>query len=103
MSPHDKSLSAEFKRRVGFGAVDASKNQELAGKYGVTALPTYVTFEDGKEVERLVGADPKALKDLLERYSKNAASAKAAPAKGASVKPAPALAKSAPARVAPAA
>ena len=42
----------------------------MAAELGITAIPTFVLFKDGKEVHRVVSANPKALevaiKDGLE-------------------------------------
>ena len=74
MKEHDKKLSSEFKHRIAFGAVEVDakdqKNSEISRELNVEGIPTYVTFEDGKEVERFVGGDPYALKDMLDRYAK---------------------------------
>lgn len=39
--------------------VDVDENPEIAQKYGVQSLPTLVLFNDGQEVERLVGMQSK--------------------------------------------
>jgi thioredoxin 1 len=36
-------------------AVDIDDNQELAMKYGVTAIPTLIAFKDGQIVNKSVG------------------------------------------------
>ena len=46
---------------------DVDENQELASKYGVRSIPTTVIEENGVEVDRFVGAQPKHI--VLERLS----------------------------------
>lgn len=39
--------------------IDVDKCQDLAMKYGISAMPTLIVIEDGKEVKRSIGAIPK--------------------------------------------
>ena len=44
-------------------------NQDLAMKYGVMSIPTLIVFKNGEEIDRSVGALPKArLQALLEKH-----------------------------------
>ena len=40
-------------------SVDADNEQELAARYGVLGLPTFLLFNNGAPVQTLVGARPK--------------------------------------------
>ncbi len=46
--------------------INADFNSGLTAEYGLRSIPTFILFEDGKEVHRIVGARPKAvfLKEL---------------------------------------
>lgn len=58
---------AEEQSEVKIVKVDVDQAQEIAGRYGVLSIPTFVLFKDGKEVRREVGALPKAaLRKLIE-------------------------------------
>lgn len=58
---------AEEQAEVKIVKVDVDQAQEIAGRYGVLSIPTFVLFKDGKEVRREVGALPKAaLRKLIE-------------------------------------
>lgn len=39
--------------------VNIDEQRELAGKYNVMSIPTFILFKDGKEVNRIIGAMPK--------------------------------------------
>ena len=50
-----------------FIKVDGDACRGTAAKLGVRAFPTFVMYLDGKEVDRLEGADPRSLDDMLAR------------------------------------
>lgn len=46
--------------------VDVDQNNEVAGKYDVSSIPTLIIFKDGKEVKRFVGVQQEvALADAV--------------------------------------
>lgn len=48
-------IDREYGEKVEIFKVDVDESQEMAIRYGVTAMPTLVFFKDGEEVERRVG------------------------------------------------
>ncbi|KAH6608775.1 hypothetical protein Trco_002121 [Trichoderma cornu-damae] len=52
-----------------FAKVDNDKNQDIASEYGVTALPTFLLFRDGKVIHEVQGANPVELKAVLEKLA----------------------------------
>ena len=62
MGPVYESLAAKFPTVV-FLKVDIDELAVVAQEWGVTGVPAFFLVRDGKEVDRLVGAD----KDRLER------------------------------------
>ena len=48
-----------YKNKVSFVKVDVDQNQELAGKYSVFSIPTFILFKGGKPVNQFVGARDK--------------------------------------------
>ena len=55
--------------KFAFVKVNVDAQREVAGQYGVTAMPTFMLFKDGKKVEEVRGADVRALKALVERVA----------------------------------
>ena len=53
-----------------FGVVklDIDESPEIAAKYNVMSVPTFIIFKDGKDIERMMGAMPKDL--ILEKINK---------------------------------
>lgn len=45
------------------------KLRGVASQYGVTAMPTFVLMKDGKEVQRIRGADLRALEAGIQAIS----------------------------------
>lgn len=69
ISHHIEKLSDKFKD-VAFFKVDVDQNPEIAGHLNVTAMPTFIYFKKGKELGKIVGADPAGIKNELDRFSK---------------------------------
>jgi thioredoxin len=59
MVPIFNELEKDYKGKIEFKRVDVEAEGELASKYGIRSIPTFVITKDGKEVERKVGAMPK--------------------------------------------
>lgn len=58
-------MSDEFTNIV-FLKVDVDENPETAVKYQVSAMPTFLFIKRGEVVDKLMGANPAALKQMLE-------------------------------------
>ena len=59
-------LAREFRGRARLASLDVETHPGQARDSGVTALPTFVLYENGRESARLVGARPKGdLRTLL--------------------------------------
>lgn len=43
-------------RHIKFARVNVDQNQNISMKFGVQAIPTFIMFKDGKQVERMMGA-----------------------------------------------
>ena len=68
LGPVIEQLAEDYEGKdVIIGKVDVDENPELAQRYGVMSIPTVLLLEDGKEVDRKVGAMPyEAYADLLD-------------------------------------
>lgn len=68
MAPVLNELSSVYQGKVTFLKLDTDKNPRMANKYGITALPTFKIFKNGKEVTSWEGMTTKRqLQNLLER------------------------------------
>ena len=69
VGPIIEALSAEYSSKVAFGKMNVDENQMVPGSFGIMSIPTIIIFNHGKEVERLVGAYPKAhIEAMIKQY-----------------------------------
>mmetsp|Transcript_66566 Transcript_66566/g.214526 ORF Transcript_66566/g.214526 Transcript_66566/m.214526 type:complete len:108 (+) Transcript_66566:100-423(+) len=52
-----------------FLSVDVDENEEVAEKYGVNAMPTFMVFKSKEMQESFTGADIKRLEELVKKYT----------------------------------
>lgn len=69
MEPVMEELGKELAGRLHIEKINVDQNQEMAAKYGVMSIPTYVILKDDKEVERIIGAISK--ENLVKAISKH--------------------------------
>lgn len=59
MGPVVDEIAREMGENAKVCKVNIDEQTELATKYDVMSIPTFIVFKDGKEANRLVGAMPK--------------------------------------------
>lgn len=60
MSPVIDAIAEEMGEKVKVCKINIDEEQNLAVKYNVMSIPTFVVLKDGKEVARSVGVQDKA-------------------------------------------
>ena len=69
LSPIVDEVADELAGKLAVAKCNVDDNQDLAMKFGIMSIPTLVVFKNGEEVDRSVGALPKArLQALLEKH-----------------------------------
>jgi thioredoxin 1 len=64
-----EALSAGYTGKAAFAKMNLDENQVVPSSFGIMSIPTIIIFYHGKEVERLVGAYPKAhFEAMIKRY-----------------------------------
>ena len=60
VAPIIDELATEYEGKVTIGKMDVDNNDEVVGQFGIRNIPTVLFFKDGKMVDKVVGAVPKA-------------------------------------------
>jgi thioredoxin-like negative regulator of GroEL len=69
IAPHYERLAKEHSRpkKVAFAKVNVDNQANIARTNGVTAMPTFKIFHNGKAVETIRGANPTALTEAITK------------------------------------
>ena len=69
VSPIIDGLAREYSGKVVFGKLNTDENPATSGRFDILAIPTLLVFKNGKQVDQIVGAVPKArIEDTLKKY-----------------------------------
>jgi thioredoxin 1 len=60
ISPILDELASEFEGKVKIVKMDVDSNTSTPGKFGIMSIPSLLFFKNGQEVDRVIGAVPKA-------------------------------------------
>lgn len=72
MEPVMERLAEEFAGKIAFGKVNVDENLELATRFDITAVPTFILFKNGKMLGRIIGArDYESFKEIIEEVIKS--------------------------------
>ena len=63
------SLTEELGSKVAFLKVDVDECGDLASRFEVDAMPSFIVLRNGTEVDRLLGADLDGLRTMLEKHA----------------------------------
>lgn len=67
--PALEEIAEELSGRAHIAKVDVDVNGDLANRFGIMSIPTLIVFKDGKIVDQLIGAAPKAqIRALIEKH-----------------------------------
>ena len=68
MGPILDELAPVYAGKLKIGKLNVDESQNAPSKFGVMNIPTMILFKSGKEIDRIVGATPKA--DLQKKLDK---------------------------------
>ena len=68
VAPTLDELANEYESKLVVAKMNVDENANVPAEYGVRSIPFMVLIKDGKIVESLVGAQPKAkIKEVIDR------------------------------------
>lgn len=59
VAPTLEEISKEYGDKIIVGKLHVDENPDTASAYNIRSIPTMILFKDGKEVDKLIGAQPK--------------------------------------------
>jgi len=62
-----EEIDSEFEGKIKVGKLNVGESLEIARKYGIMAVPTFIIFKNGQEIERIIGA--KSKQSLVDKLS----------------------------------
>ncbi len=65
LAPVVEELAVELSGRVVVGKLNVDENPVTSGRFRIQSMPALLIFKDGREVDRLIGTQPKA--EILRR------------------------------------
>lgn len=71
IAPVLEQLSVEFEGKVKVTKLDVDSNQKTSMRFNVRSIPTLLFFKDGKVVDQVIGAVPKAT--LAAKFTQHSA------------------------------
>lgn len=71
ISPIYEKLSTQHASasNITFTKIDVDDQQQIAQQYGISAMPTFLLFKDGKVLETIRGVNPAALTAAVQKAS----------------------------------
>jgi thioredoxin 1 len=69
VSPVLEAVAEKMDGQMKFVKLNTDENQRTAGEYNILAIPTLLVFQNGQEVDRIVGFKPQnQLHELLNKF-----------------------------------
>ena len=75
MEPVVERLAAKYSGKVLFGKLNTDEQSEIATRYEILSIPTFMVFKNGQPVDATIGAVGEVALDRLIQKSLNGSSA----------------------------
>lgn len=67
IAPLYERLSEEYAGKMGFAKIDTDLHLLTPSRFGVQGMPTFLVFQEGKVIDRVIGFNPAGLRRAIER------------------------------------
>ena len=69
IAPWLEELADELSGQALIGKIDVEDNGGLANRFGISSIPTLILFKNGRVVDQMIGAVPKAqIRKMVEKH-----------------------------------
>lgn len=68
IAPEFEQMATQYSNVV-FAKVDIDEAEELADQFRISAVPTFILFQDNRVVDRFTGGDMNQLRNLIHKYT----------------------------------
>jgi thioredoxin 1 len=69
LAPTFEALAKDYQGKLVFAKLDTDESPKTAMSLGIQSIPTLILFKDGKQVERMTGAHPRAsIEALIKKH-----------------------------------
>jgi len=70
IAPKVSAMSQEekYKDSVDFYKIDVDEVPDVAQELGIRAMPTFLVFKNGEQVEEIVGANERAIRAAVDKH-----------------------------------
>jgi thioredoxin 1 len=69
LAPTFEALAKEYKGRVIFAKMDTDECPKISMSLAIHSIPTLIFYKDGKQIDRLTGAHPRAnIEALIKKH-----------------------------------
>ncbi len=68
IAPILEEVASEYDGKLKVVKIDVDSNARIASQFGIMSIPTLLFFKDGKVIDQIIGAIPKA--QLINRLAK---------------------------------
>jgi thioredoxin 1 len=68
IAPHIAKIAEEYAGKIKVVKLNTDQNRVISQRYNIQSIPTMIVFEGGQVAERISGANPVALRKMVERF-----------------------------------
>lgn len=69
MGPIVEDLAEEFDEKVKFGKINIDDESEIASKYAISSVPTFLFFKEGEVIDKVIGAvNQEELEEIIKKH-----------------------------------